>query len=73
MLTWRLFKWDANSYRHKFWDTQSSLFEAYRFFLNIKLEQSELNLPPQEKNEKGFKAILSQLCHLELNHFILCV
>lgn len=47
MLTWRLFKWYANSYRHKSSDNESSLFEAKKFWLplNIKWEKTELNLP----------------------------
>lgn len=41
------------------------------FVLNINAEWLELKIPPQEK-EKGFKAILSQPCHVEVNrgHFL---
>lgn len=53
------------------WDTEFSLFEANFFVLNINAEWLELKIPPQEK-EKGFKAILSQPCHVEVNrgHFL---
>lgn len=71
MPKWKMLKWDAIVYSicywDETWDTEFNLFEAKSFFPNILQEQSELKIPPQEK-EKGFKAVLSQPCHVEVSH-----